>query len=204
MTSSTLDGLALHSDSGRAAETGLWVLIGVVSTLFALFIVAYAMRMDSPDWSAIALPGQLWLSTALLLGASLLMQNSAQAATGMNWRRSQDFLIGGGALAIAFLLSQLSAWNSLVSVHVVLAGNPAASFFYVLTALHGLHLIGGLVAWGLTVQGFVRQSMRRERLQVRITLCARYWHFLLAVWVILFATLSGLTPEIVRFICGRG
>jgi cytochrome c oxidase subunit 3 len=144
------------------------------------------------------------LSTALLLGASLLMHNSARAAAGMNWRRSQDFLIGGGALAIAFLLSQLSAWNSLVSIHVVLAGNPAASFFYVLTALHGLHLIGGLVAWGLTMRGLMRQSMQRERLQIRITLCARYWHFLLTVWVFLFATLSGLTPEIVRFICGRG
>jgi cytochrome c oxidase subunit 3 len=204
MSSATFDDLAMQNDSGRATETGLWVFIGVVSTLFALFIVAYAMRMDSPDWSAIALPGQLWLSTLLLLSASVLMHSSARAAARMNWRRSQDFLIGGGAFAIAFLASQLSAWNSLVSIHVVLAGNPAASFFYVLTALHGLHLIGGLMAWGFTVRGLVRQSMERGRLQVRIALCARYWHFLLAIWVLLFATLSGLTPEIVRFICGRG
>jgi cytochrome c oxidase subunit 3 len=70
--------------------------------------------------------------------------------------------------------------------------------------LHGLHLIGGLVAWVFTVRGLMRQSMERGRLQVRIALCARYWHFLLAIWVLLFATLSGLTPEIVRFICGRG
>jgi cytochrome c oxidase subunit 3 len=204
MTSATFDDIAMQGAPARVAETGLWVFIGVVSTLFTLFIVAYAMRMDSPDWSAIALPVQLWLSTALLLAASVLMQQSTRAAKAMNWPRAQDFLIGGGVCAIAFLASQLSAWNSLISLHVVLAGNPAASFFYVLTALHGLHMIGGLIAWGLTVQGVKRTGMARERVQVRIALCARYWHFLLALWLVLFATLSGLTPEIVRFICGRG
>jgi cytochrome c oxidase subunit 3 len=204
MISATFNDIATQSPSGRVAATGLWVFMAVVSTLFTLFIVAYAMRMDSPDWSAIGLPTQLWLSTALLICASVLMQLSARAAASMHRQPSQNFLIGGGVCAIAFLASQLLAWNSLVSVHVVLASNPAASFFYVLTALHGLHLIGGLVAWGLTARGAVQQTFARNRLQIRILLCARYWHFMLAVWVVLFATLSGLTPELVRIICGRG
>jgi cytochrome c oxidase subunit 3 len=80
---------------------------------------------------------------------------------------------------------------------VSFAGNPAASFFYLLTAMHALHVGGGLVAWA---QALRRAPITRER----VALLARYWHFLLLVWLLLFAVLGALTPEIVAFICGRG
>jgi cytochrome c oxidase subunit III len=173
------------------AAIGLWVFIGVASTLFALFLTAYAMRMDrAPDWTKLALPWQLWLSTALLVAGSVLLARASSA--GDNARAP---LLGAGACAIAFVACQLWAWQSLADARVSFTGNPAASFFYVLTALHGLHVAGGLVAWAR-----VLRAPQAER----IGLLARYWHFLLAVWLALFAALGWLTPEIVAFICGRG
>lgn len=188
----------------RAASTGigLWVFMGVATALFSLFTLAYAMRMDGGDWSPIAMPRQLWLSTALLVTGSALLQRAGAAARGGRWAAARTQLRAGGACALAFLGVQLWVWQMLQAAQVMPAGNPAASFFYLLTAMHGLHVIGGLVGWGLTVRGASRAA--GPAFAWRIVLCARYWHFLLAVWVVLFATLGWLTPEAVRWICGTG
>lgn len=191
---------ALRRDAAAlAVGIGLWVFIGVASALFLLFFTAYVMRMNGADWSAIAMPWQLWLSTALLTAGSITLQWSAAAAKGAHWERARSLFLLGGACAVAFLAVQLWAWQALYAMRVMPAGNPAASFFYLLTALHGLHVAGGLVAWGVAVRGLGAASARGAW---RIALCARYWHFLLGLWLLLFATLGGLTPELVRAICG--
>lgn len=180
---------------GRAPSVGLWVFIGVASTLFTLFLTAYVMRMQSADWSPVALPWQLWLSTSCLVAGSVLMQAAAvQARRVMGAARA--LLPAAGICAFAFVGVQLWAWQVLQAAHVMPAGNPAASFFYLLTTMHGLHVLGGLVGWGLV--------QRRGATARNVALCARYWHFLLAVWLVLFATLGLLTPEIARYICGNG
>ncbi len=177
---------------GQAAGIGLWVFIGVASTLFALFLTAYAMRMDeAPDWTTLAMPWQLWLSSGWLIAGSVLLQRAAKQPP----PAAQHLLLAGGACAIAFVLTQLWAWQSLADARVSLTGNPAASFFYVLTALHGLHVLGGLVGWSVAMH---------QPTPWRIALVARYWHFLLAVWGLLFVALGWLTPGVVAFICGRG
>ena len=213
-----------------AVRIGLWVFMGVASALFSLFIAAYVMRMDASDWSVIAMPWQLWLSTALLVAGSAALQQASGAARLAHWPQARALLLAGGACALVFLAVQLWAWRALLAIHVGPAGNPAASFFYLLTAMHGLHVAGGLAAWAVTTRRFLRDgdaaaqsppgrpkatgaplggSEVHEVTSVgatspawRIALCARYWHFLLALWLLLFATLGGLTPEVVRFICG--
>ena len=242
-----MNAIAILGGSGGAGERhgaaaavsiGLWVFMGVVTALFSLFITAYVMRMEASDWSVIVLPWQLWLSTALLVAGSVALQLASGGVKRANWAPARVLLLAGGALVLAFLGVQLWAWQALLAVHVVPAGNPAASFFYLLTALHGLHVAGGLVAWLVTARGFLRDggdvhevtsegakvrsagppqastapsggSAAHEVASVgatshawRIALCARYWHFLLALWLLLFATLGGLTPAVVRFICG--
>ena len=194
----------------QAAGIGLWVFIGVACALFTLFVAAYIMRMNSSDWSAIALPRQLWLSTAWLVGGSLVMQAAAGAAstaaarTGVashaHGRRARLLLAAGGACALLFLTAQWWAWNALAAARVAWNGNVAASFFYLLTALHGLHVIGGLVAWAIAWRALSADA--DERAARLVQLCARYWHFLFGIWLLLFATLAGVTPEIVRRICG--
>ncbi|MGT2433227.1 bb3-type cytochrome oxidase subunit III [Cupriavidus basilensis] len=183
-----------------AASIGLWVFMGVVSSLFGLFIAAYAMRMDSPDWHAVSLPWQVWMSTALLAAGSAVMLVAARAARDGRFTMAHRALRFGGLAAVAFVASQLWAWQALLAIHVMPANNPAGSFFYLLTAMHGLHVLGGLVGWAVAMHA-ARGSARAT---LRIVLCARYWHFLLAVWLVLLAALNWLTPELVRFICGRG
>jgi len=190
--------------ASRALDTGLWVFIAVASTLFGLFLTAYVMRMDSADWSTIALPPQLWLSSGLLLAGSVLLQRASAAARAARWPVAQTLLLVGGACAMAFIGVQLWAWQSLLAARVMLASNPAASFFYVLTALHGLHVLGGLIAWAATMPMVSQPSDDPAGVAQRVALCARYWHFLLAVWAVLFAVLGWLTPDVVRFICGKG
>ena len=199
--STALPAGAPAAAAGQAAGIGLWVFMGVASTLFSLFLMAYVMRLNGAEGYPLALPWQLWLSTALLLAGSAAMQQAGAAAQGGDWRRARALLLAGGACAWAFLGVQLWAWQALYALRVLPAGNPAASFFYLLTALHGLHVAGGLVAWGVALRGLRRNGARGAW---RIALCARYWHFLLAVWGLLFAALGGLTPEVVRFICGAG
>ena len=173
----------------RALSIGLWVFIGVVTTLFGLFLTAYVMRLAGGDSTVIALPPQLWLSSALLVLASVLMQRAVTAP------HTRALFAQAGLCALAFLAAQCWAWLALQAANVVVAGNPAASFFYVLTALHGLHVAGGLVAWGATLRA-------ADPPRWRIALCARYWHVLLAVWLALYAAFNWITPDVARVICG--
>lgn len=188
---------------GAAAGTALWVFIGVASTLFGLFIAAYLMRMEGSDWSSIVLPWQLGLSTACLVAASVQLQLAVWAARESRWARARGLLAAAGVLALVFLAAQFWAWQALLALQVSPAGNPAASFFYLLTAMHGLHVLGGLVAWAWTTRVAWRHT-DPLRVSWLAALCARYWHFLLAVWLLLYATLAGITPQVVRYVCGIG
>jgi cytochrome c oxidase subunit 3 len=94
-------------------------------------------------------------------------------------------LLAGGGFAIVFLTGQLVAWQQLVALGYYAATNPANAFFFVMTALHGLHLFGGLVALGRTADKVLR-GFDVDQVRLSVELCAVYWHFLLAVWLILF------------------
>lgn len=185
-----------------AAAVALWLFMAVAGMLFSLFLAAYVMRMNSSDWSVIALPWQLQLSTALLFASGMAMQQAALAAR-YGMRQNTRLLIGAAALfALAFLLVQCWAWRVLLQNNVLPVNNPAGSFFYLLTAMHGVHVIGGMLALAWTAHT-VWAGPQVTRNAWRLKLCARYWHFLLALWLVLFATLGWLTPDVVNFICGR-
>ncbi|MES2049710.1 MAG: bb3-type cytochrome oxidase subunit III [Pseudomonadota bacterium] len=196
-------GLDLAPEQDRRAElsVALWVFMGVATTLFLLFLAAYVMRMNGADWAAITIPWQLNLSSILLICASLSLRQANTAARASQVSGCRLLLQVAGACSLGFLASQLAAWQALVSMQVALAGNPSASFFYLLTAMHGLHVLGGLVIYTLTLRHAWRAT-DIGKVSWQIALCARYWHFLLAVWLLLFAALSWLTPEWVQAICG--
>ena len=97
-------------------------------------------------------------------------------------------MLAAGALTLAFLVGQLVVWRQLATLGYFVETNPAASFFYLVTALHGLHLMGGLVAWARTNQK-IRRGKDVADLSLSIELCAVYWHFLLFIWLALFGLL---------------
>ncbi|RXZ45310.1 cytochrome oxidase subunit III [Crenobacter cavernae] len=182
-------------------SVALSVFIGVVGVLFSLLIVAYAMRMRTGDWRTLPVPWQLGLSTAMLILSSASLQWASVAARRGERKSLNKALLATGVFAVAFLASQLWVWQRLVEFGYLASANPANGFFYLITGLHGLHLVGGLVALGRTV-AHSRLSGAVARTRASIALCARYWHFLLALWLVLYAALSFLTPAIVAFICG--
>ncbi len=136
--------------SWPAAKIGLGVFLAVVGSLFALFISAYSMRMNMVDWRALPVPGLLWFNTGVLVLSSVALQWAHVAARRDDMDGVIIGLCAGGASAITFLVGQLLAWRQLSAAGYFVASNPANSFFYLITAVHGLHLMGGLVALGRT------------------------------------------------------
>lgn len=171
-----------------AAKTALWIFLAVVTSLFALFISAYAMRMHFGDWTPLPKPQLLWWNTALLIVTSVSMEWAVAAARREDTGGVRTGLIAAGVLTCAFLAGQLAVWQQLNDAGYFLATNPANAFFYLLTAVHGVHLVGGLVAWGRTAAK-VWRGVEIAKVRLSVELCAIYWHFLLGVWLVLFALL---------------
>jgi cytochrome c oxidase subunit 3 len=123
----------------------------------------------------------------------ILSSASMQWARGAARRAQQDRvrvgLIAGGVLAWAFLAGQLLAWRQLNASGYFMASNPAVAFFYLLTGVHGLHLLGGLFVWGKTVVRMAQAGVELIDLRLSVELCTVYWHYLLLVWLVLFAVL---------------
>jgi cytochrome c oxidase subunit 3 len=180
-----------------ASKIGLWVFLCVITSLFGLFISAYYMRMGHghgaimthSDWQSIAKSPILWVNTFLLAFSSVAMQSARSAAARGNVQRTARALLLGGVLAIAFIVGQLTAWRELRLSEYFSLVNPAVAFFYVLTGVHALHLLGGLYVWGRTYWRV--QYKHAEAIDVRLSveLASVYWHFLLLVWVVLFILL---------------
>lgn len=171
-----------------AAKLGLGVFLAVAGSLFALFASAYVMRMHMGDWRPLPTPSLLWLNTGTLVASSLAL-HGAQVAAGRGQPEGvRAGLLAAGLTALLFLAGQLLAWQQLRAAGYFLASNPASSFFFLLTAVHGLHLLGGLVALGRTMAKAWRGASL-DWVRLSVELCAIYWHFLLLVWVILFAML---------------
>jgi cytochrome c oxidase subunit III len=178
------------------AKLGLFVFLAVVGGFFALLVSGYTMRMGGQDWRSVALPPVLWYNTALLILGSAALQMAVRAARQSdadgadNTEKIRLWLGLGGLATIGFLSGQALAWWQLAGAGLGLTGNPANSFFYMLTGIHGLHILGGLLAWARALMA-ARRAEDPPRLLQRIELSALYWHFLLFIWLLLMGMLTG-------------
>ena len=173
---------------GPAAKTCLGFFIAVLSSMFFLFIMGYRFRMEESDWVAIADPGLLWINTILLILSSVFMQRAKAAAARSSIVEVRNNLTIGGVLGIIFLVCQYMAWRELQAAGLYAATDPAAAFFYLLTALHGVHLLGGLFVWSrATAKAW--QQVEVARIKLSVELCTTYWHYLLLVWFVFFTLL---------------
>ncbi len=185
----TPDNLAQGREFSLPTVTiGLRVFLGVVTVLFTLLVVSYFGRMAYHDWRALPEPWLLWLNTGLLIASSVAFQAALAAARRGQLIRVRDGLLTGGFFAFAFLVGQLLVWRQLAALGFYAEKNPANAFFYVITGLHALHLLGGLVAWGRTTAKLLR-GVALDQLRLSVELCTVYWHFLLLIWLALFALL---------------
>ena len=172
---------------------GVWAALASILMLFVALTSAYIVRSaSSTDWHPVAMPKVLWLSTGLLIVSSLTIEIARRS---LKQNRNQVYtrwLINTVALGAGFVVSQLFAWRQLVKQGVYLVTNPYSSFFYLFTAAHGAHLLGGLMALTFLL---IRTRRKRETLEGELRrvgaadAVSLYWHFMDALWVALFMLL---------------
>jgi len=184
--------------TSSAPKVGLWLFLAVVSSLFGLFASAYTMRMHGHGglaaWDQLDEPNLLWINTLVLVLASGAMQVARNRIDKDDLAGGRSYFVGAGLLTIAFLSGQAMAWQEASASANLGPGSPAFSFFVLLTAVHGLHLIGGLWVLGRTSVRIWRNVattsvVSRSRIRTSVQLCTTYWHWLLLVWLGLFALL---------------
>ncbi|MCZ7495267.1 cytochrome c oxidase subunit 3 [Agrobacterium rhizogenes] len=184
------DAPEMQGSSATIAKVGLGIFLAVVGALFTLLISAYLGRMGGADWWGIPIPGLLWVNTAALAASSLALQWAKTEIRPDHRDRLNAALVTAFATAVFFVAGQFLAWRQLISAGYVLADNPSNSFFYMITGLHGLHILGGLFVLGRTAIR-ARSEPSSARMRLSVELCAIYWHFMLVVWLVLFALFAG-------------
>jgi cytochrome c oxidase subunit 3 len=179
------------------ARIALWVFLAVITSLFGLFISAYFIRMGHghgaghgiSDWHSIGKPPILWFNTVMLVLSSATMQAARHGLRSNQRARVSGYLFAGGLFAMVFLAGQLVAWHQLHDSGYGLTSGPAGAFFYLLTGIHGLHLVGGLGVWLKTVSRMRTRALELIDVRLSIELCTVYWHYLLLVWLVMFVLL---------------
>ena len=186
----------LSPEQPRTPIVGMWVALGAIVMMFTALTSAYIVRAGiSNDWQPLARPGLLWLSTGLILASSVSFEIARRSLKRKNEQAYASWLLLTVLLGIGFLVSQLLAWRELVAQGIYIASNPHSSFFYLLTGVHGLHLLGGILALDyLLIRTWrPRSSGEREALvlkrQTAADVVALYWHFMDGLWVYLFLLL---------------
>jgi cytochrome c oxidase subunit 3 len=173
--------------SRRASMTGLMVLLAATTMAFAAFTSAFVVRRGmSNDWVALPLPRIVWANTAVLLASSILLELARRSLKTGRRTAFNRYWTAGTALGVLFLVGQALAWRQLNAAGIFVASNPSSSFFYLLTAAHGLHILGGL-----TALVYVDVQALRLRLgpgkRTAVDVSALFWHFVDGIWLFLMA-----------------
>ncbi|HEV7746768.1 MAG TPA: cytochrome c oxidase subunit 3 [Pyrinomonadaceae bacterium] len=187
------NGLPDSQASFNRYRLGMWVALASVVMLFTSLSSAYIVRAaSSSDWHPLPMPRILLLSTALILISSGTLEAARRQLKGVSNRAYRPWLLVTLVLGIGFLVSQLMAWRQLVRQGVYVASNPHSSFFYLLTAAHGVHLLGGLLALGyLLLRGRApkEDQVSQNKSQAKADAVTIYWHFMDFLWLYLFVLL---------------
>ncbi|WP_419904772.1 hypothetical protein [Kiloniella sp.] len=178
---------------GKLALTAFFIIITV---LFSLLTMGFFTRMASEDWVPLIEPDLLILNTVFLTLSSLAFhgawitvrkEEAVPQPIGQSQIRNR-FMFLGGLFAVAFILGQTLAWLQLYGEGNFVDTNPAITFFILITALHAVHLLGGLFAWGRSALK-IWQGASADKIRKSLELCTSYWHFLLLLWMLMFVLL---------------
>jgi cytochrome c oxidase subunit 3 len=183
--------------TSSAPKVGLWVFLAVVSSLFGLFASAYMMRVAGhsgiAEWQPLDEPNILWINTLVLVLASGAMQIARNRIDTGDFTGGRSYFLSAGVLTLVFLAGQMLAWQQARASGNLGPGSPAYAFFVLITAVHGLHLLGGLLVLGRTTARIFRLDansvVARSRIRTSVQLCTTYWHWLLLIWLGVFALL---------------
>lgn len=185
--------MVTNIDNGTSSNVhplkfSLWLIIISILMMFGAFTSAYIVRREEGNWLEFDLPGMFLINTVIIVLSSVAMQWAYVAAKKNNLNMVKLMVALTMVLGIAFLYGQLNAWGDLVANNVYFGGsdsNPAGSFLYVLTGVHGFHLVTGLVFLLMVLISSLKYKVHSKNM-LRIQLCTTYWHFLGALWLYLY------------------
>ncbi len=169
----------------RASFTGLFVLIAASTMVFAAFTSAFVVRRGlSDDWTTMVKPPILLVNTIVLLASSFVLDFARHALKRRDRSSFNTWWTAATALGILFLVGQAYAWRQLKEGGVYVSTNPSSSFFYVLTAVHAIHLLGGVTALVYVDVQALRLRLGPAK-STAIDVSAIFWHFLDGLWLYL-------------------
>lgn len=166
----------------------MWLFIGSVVMLFASLTSAYIVRQAEGNWLYFELPSILTTSTIVILISSVTMQWAYWSAKRDQIQMVKMLVSVTAVLGLTFLVLQFLGWSALVANQIHLVGNPSGSFLYVITGLHGAHIISAIVFLMLVLVSAFRFRIHSKNL-LQIEMCTTYWHFLGGLWLYLFVFL---------------
>lgn len=163
----------------------LWLFIVTVVMVFAGWTSAFIVRQAEGNWLDYDLPQVFWLSSGLVILSSISLHWAYLAAKKDNFLQLRLGMSLAMLLGVGFLVSQWYSWMALVESEVFFVGNPAGSFLYVITGVHGVHLISGLIFLIIVLISTFRYKVHSKELNT-LEMAATFWHFLGALWIYLF------------------
>ena len=167
------------------------VIFGVSTVLFSLIFMGYLYSVPSEqDTRFLLKPNLLWLNTLVLFFVTYYFSKITNDLKKNNPTRIKKNLILVGALSYLFLFGQTFFWFQLMKSGKFVSTNSYFSSFYFFTALHGLHLLGGLFFWGRVCSKTLKLKQEEIINQKKsIDALSLYWTFLLIVWLLFFLTM---------------
>ena len=172
--------LAMHPK-----KFAMWLFMASVMMLFASLTSAYIVREAEGNWLYFELSELFYYTTFIISISSITMQWSYFAAKKDAIYQVKLLISVTSVLGLAFLVGQFLAWGELVRNSVYLVGNPSGSFLYVLTGLHGLHIVSAVIFLLIVLNSAISLRIHSKNM-AQIEMCTTYWHFLGGLWVYLF------------------
>lgn len=166
----------------------LWLFIVTIFMIFAALTSAYIVRRADGNWLIFELPNLFLVTTCIILVSSGTMHWAYRAVKKDNLEAAKLAIVITTVLGISFLAGQFLAWGELVKNSIHLVGNPSGSFVYIISGLHGLHIVGGVVFLIVVLISIFQYKVHSKNL-LRVEMCATYWHFLDGLWLYLFVFL---------------
>jgi len=186
------------SSATNKFRIAMWFFLLVVLMTFGILIGAYIFTYQNgmPEWKPFEmfeiLP-QVWISTALIVASSITYKISQKTLNSGNQKTAKTWLLVTTVLGAAFISSQILAWLALVKRGVYVQSNPYAGFFYIMTAVHAVHVLGGIIILGYIVLRTWNETASEDELEKRKNVSKTvgwYWHCMDALWLVLFLLLG--------------
>lgn len=179
--------------TGSRYRIGMWVALAAILMMFTALTSAYIVRSGSAsDWVPLTMPRILLVSTALIIVSSVTLEAARRKLRDAAQAAYKSLLLITVVLGLGFVASQLFAWRQLIGQGIYVSSNPHSSFFYLLTATHGAHLLGGLLALvylAIRTQALSDSDIAVAKRQAAADAAALYWHFMAVLWIYLFVLL---------------